>query len=1767
MLTSSQAFPASRPQMPRGVKSFSPTGTVQENVSFRVVFTSPMVTRNQTGKSITPENPLFPFTVNPPLQLEGKWQSDKIFIANLISPLRNATTYTASLKDDLRDRRGNSLEGVFRFNTEGLSPTDIKASMSRDGNAYFTLTFNMKVDPARLKGFMRILNSEGKEMSYSINGALPSRTIRASVPVKKLPSRQKFTVQISAGLKAGEGDLGIERDINQAVILDPVLIVQELKPEGENVIRANLNFGVDPQTVRNFINIEPPVSNPSFESGWSDEILRIRTDDFKPRSRFVITFRKGFPSKGGLVLNEDFKQSVIMPDLDPDVSLPSAGSYLVPIQEGSIPVELLNTSRLQIDLWKMYENNIPHVINEDYEYFNKDIAQRVFTKEITVNLPLNERVRKYIPVEEMTSGDRGLFLLTVRDANSEWWNEAQQMVILSDLGVTARLWEDSALFWVNTLSTAKPVNEARVRIYSAKKQLIAEGTTNQGGVFYFEFPDGKTWDNDNKPDTAVISKGKDLTYIHLTRNLLSKEMFDTSGREWLRSGYDGVIFSPRDIYRPGENAVFKFIVRNADLSTPEAFPILWTVKDSLGRAVMQELITLNAKGSGTANVPIPGRAITGQWTVSISVPGSENVIASYKVHVEDFAPPRIDVKMNVHRPYLIHGDTFTADISAQWLFGAMGAGLPYKVSWRAVQGEFEPTQDRWKGYKFGDPSRKFAGDEGEFEPETLDAFGNGHASLELNSDWEAPTAINVTLRTEVQEDNGRWVNASVTRPYYSVPYVLGIAPKTDTFRVRNPITFSVAGVKPDTEEPADPVELSATLYRITYSYNIVEIDGNKRWQSEEELSEVSEKTVTIKNGLADVSFTPESYGSYMVRISDTDDKARAVYRFYASDSSSSGNGSALIDRVEIIPDKEIYRLGDTAHVKIKAPFSGLMMIAVEGGKLISRTVREVETPEFTYDIPVVQDMRPNVWVSAWIVRPVSGSDATSWSSHRAAGLARLTTDTSDYNISVKIDAPEKYVPSAKIPVTIKLNASSAAIAKNADVSIALVDDGVLGITKFKTPDILKHFWGVRRLNSQGFDIYDSLIPPENVASQQLHPGGDGGMEDFAPDGNIQRFKILSMFDSVVYPDEHGVIQTEFDLPEISTRARLFVVAASGRSFGKADKLITIARDIVTEAGLPRFSTPGDKFMIPLTVFNNSNENRNVKISLVPEGLMLDNTFADLMVSAGDKTRFTATATSLGGAEKASLSVITSWTENGTEKSYTQEIEMPVRPAWPAVTVAGTGTFAEGRTEIDIPFSDYGGKISGKLTLAGTPAVNMSKAVEFLRNYPNGCLEQVISCAWPFLTLPDAVSEIDPLAFTDENIRLRAEGAVSRIQSMQLYNGSFAMWPGTNQTYNWGSVYATHFLLSAKNAGVNYPEEILTGAMKWIRDFLATTPDYTYIGEDKDDMTAKAYAVYVLALSGEKPLGWIEYLRENENLLHQSGKIYLAGAQSVVDGKADALRNLNIGKRSGYSGMTLESDARNTALLLTMWLDVEPSAPEVTELAVRLAGMNLYSTQDNAWALTALSRYNIEAAGAKSNITAKVNTETSDNAIMTFSSKEGASSVRIGELPTDAKILIEAEGDGQAYYSWHITGTPKSRPKHERRNINVECAYFDEAGNAVDFTSGVEYGKIIRAVLTVKPSMTVNNLALSYLLPAGFELENPRLDDGRDDAETYTGVVSDIRDDRLVLFFGRLDGERSYGFTMRAVTRGTFKVPQISATGMYDPTIRFTGNAQPDVTIR
>ena len=1750
--------------LPAGVQSFVPSGVVPDNVSFRLVFKNPIVAKKDTGKVIKQNSDLFPFEVSPGVQLEGRWQNERTFTAKLLSPLKAATSYTATLKD-LRDRKNNKVgPGSFKFQTEGLKPEDIRASMTRDGRANFDLSFNVKIDPARLKGFMRILNPEGREVNYSINGALPGKTIRVTFPVNQVASRQRFTVNIAAGFKSSEGDLGITSDYSESVVLDPELLAEGLYPQ-ENAIRVPFNFAIDPESAKSFITVEPAVKNLRVENGYGDEIIYLRSPEFEPRNRFVITFKKGFPSKGGVVLKNDFKQAVIMPDLEAEVSLPSSGTYLTPLDNGLIPVELLNVKRLQIDLWKLYENNIPIVTRGGDNDFQKDLAQRVYTGEINLSLPLNKRVRRSIPVNEIAKDQRGLFLLTVRDADAPYWYQEQQMISLSDIGAVARVWEDGILIWANKLTEAKEVPEADVKIYSSTNQLLAEGKTNLDGVYYFDLQN-QTWNTENAPAVAVISKTEnfktDITYVELRRNLLNREIFDTTGLNWLKTGYDAEIISPRDIYRTGELLEFKAIVRNPDITTPEPFPVLFIVRDAIGRKVSQEAMTLNERGSATFKLNLPNNAVTGLWNVALVIPGDEKKpLAVHNFHVEDFAPPRIEVKLSSNNKYLTYKDVFTADIYSRWLFGVDGAGLTYSAKWNARQGVFNPVNEKLRGYTFGDDSRSFAFAEGEFSGSTqLDDFGARRLDLTLSEPWQAPTVIDVTIKAEVLEDSGRPVTSSITRQYFPAKWLLGIAPLSEKLSVRNDLKFNIIAIDPE-ENPTDPGELNAELFKVTWNYNLIEVDGYKRWQSSEELNPVDEKKLTLKNGTGTVSFKPEEYGTYIVKISDQDDNARAVYRFYADDPQYSGSASQLIDRVEITTDKEFYKVGDTAKVKVNAPFEGLLLTTVEGRKLISRRITAVKNSEIVIEVPVTQEFEPNAWFTAWLIRPVQADDAKTWASHRAIGVKRIKTNLDDYKINVAIDAPAKIEPASKLNVNLKLQAQNRRITRNADVFIALVDDGVLNLTRYQVPDLAKHFWGLKRLNSEGYDIYDQLVPVEDRATEQLKPGGDMALAALSGGNDAKRFKILSLADLTALPDENGNLNIEFDIPEFSGRGKLFVVVASGKYFGTAQQDIQIARDIVTEAGLPRFSANGDGFVIPVTVFNTSNANQDVKIEFIPEGMTLEKSNSTLKISAGENKKFTTQARVLEGVTVAKLKVITSW----AGKSFTQDFELPVRPAWPIVTVGGSGVFENGETNLNILLNDFMGDIKGSLSLADTPAVNLTRAAEFLLNYPYQCLEQTISTAWPFMILPDAIAEIDPLLVNDEDVKLKTQAAITRIQAMQLYDGSFAMWPGSGTPYNWGSVYAAHFLLSAKNAGINFPEDMLNGALAWIRQFLASMPEYQREGDEQDDLTTKAYAVYVLALNDEKPLGWIEYLRENQNSMWASGKIYLAGAQAIIDGKSDALKEIEITKQRITGHQTLESEARNLAVLLSIWLNVDPAANEVHELAANLVKLSnnskVFSTQDNAAMLMALARYNIEVNSVKNDVKARLTSETSDEALISYEKGKPAS-INLSTLK-DGKLIIEAEGNGSGYYSWSITGTSKAQPKPERKNIFIECNYYDDKGNAIDITQPINHGQVIQLVLNIKPAMPVNYLAVNYLLPAGLEIENPRINDGDNNYSVY----SDIRDDRLLLFFDRLSSEASYGIKLRAVTRGTFAVPQVSAFGMYDATVRFTGRSQSNLVIK
>ena len=1750
--------------LPSGVQSFAPTGRVSENVSFRIVFKDPMVAAKDVNKAVGPED--FPFTVSPAIQAEGKWQNPRTFRANLLAPLKAGTAYVAAIREDLKNLKGGKIgSGEFRFQTDSLSVSGSRL-VREGGRATLILEFNMPVDPSRLKGFLKVLDEKGNKIDHFLAGALPSKTVRVQLSVPQSPSPQKLSIKLAAGLTAGDGALGLAEDYTAIGTLKPSLAVESLHAEEESIY-VRCSFAVDTEAAKDFISIEPAV--PFTLSSEYDGRFSLN-GDFKPRNRFVVTLRKGLPAReGGLVLEEEFKQAVIMPDLESSVSLPASGTYLAPIEGGKIPLDLVNVEKLQVDLWRLYENNIPYVVRGDYTSFQRDLAKRVYSREFDLSLPLNEKVRRALSLEEIGEGRRGLFLLSARDLEGEYWNEETQVINLSDLGLVARVWEDGLLIWANTLSSVQPVAEAEVRVYNGANQVLAEGKTDKDGLFVIQRQEPWSAEWNESPSLAVVTRGEDLTFVRLTRSLLSQEVFDTAGRPWLRAGYDAALFSPRDIYRTGEEVPFKAIVRNSDITTPQAFPVLFVAADPLGRKARQETVLLNDEGSALFTLSLPSNALTGLWTVSLVVPGKEEApLARMRFHVEDFAPPRIEVKAETGSKHLTHGDTVAMNVHARYLFGVDGAGLPARAYWKAQASDFTPTQDRWKGYVFGDSSQAFSPAEGEFEEIKLDDSGKAQFDLTLDADWKAPSTIALTLRAEVQEDGGRWVSKSLTLPYYPTGWLLGIAAPSEALAVKKDLNFKVAAIDSE-ENPADPGELTATLYRISWNYNMVTLDGYTRWQSSEELTEIATKPLTLKDGLGTVSFRPDKWGTYLVRVSDGEDNARAAYRFYADDPEyAERGGSQLLDRVEISTDKEFYKVGDTARVTLRSPFEGLLLFNVEGSKLISRKVLKVDKAETVVEVPVTGEMVPNAWCTAWLIRPVVGDEA--WGSHRAVGVARLKADLAPYRLDVALEAQEKAEPATALPVVLTLKDAAGRPAR-AEVSVALVDDAVLGLTGYRAPDLLNHFWGLRELGSEGYDLYDQLIPVESRGTEPLHPAGGAGMAALAGSDTTQRFKILSLFQGVLSADESGVVRTELALPEFSGRGRLFAVAASGNRFGLAEQKVQIARSIVTEADLPRFAAPGDVFEAPVTVFNTSEESRDIKIEiLVQGGLKPEESTAALSVGPKGSTRW-RTAVKALDVGAATWTVRTSWTEDGAEKIFDQEIELPVRSPWPLVAKSGSGTFSSGETHVAIPKRDFTGTPTGSLTLSDSPVVDLTRAVTYLLNYPHGCLEQTLSSAWPFLVLPEALAKVDPLLTDSRAVKEKTDTAIARIQSMQLYDGSFAMWPGNTSTYAWGSVYATHFLVEARKAGVNYPEEMLRGAMNWLKLYLASMPETHYPSAEKDDFTTKAYAVYVLALSGERPLGWIEYLKENQVNMWPSGAIWLAGAASLTEGRPDALRALGLqsaaaSPESRYR--TLESAVRNDALLLSLWTEVDPGAPEAMTLAKNLlkAGVEnrWYSTQDNAAVLMALGRYSLKVGTEKAQLEGTL-LDTEKKELLSFGSGTAAS-VSVSELP-ESDLTFSAKGTGSGYYTWTLLGYPVRQPEPESKGLKVIRTWRDEKGNVLDLSKPIPQGMRILVDLTLAPSLPVGNLALSCLLPAGLEIENPRLSDEDAPDSALSGFLSDVRDDRLLLFVDHLSRTTEYRFKVRAVTKGTFAVPPLSAEGMYDPEVRFVGETPPPLVIR
>ncbi|MEN3185303.1 MAG: MG2 domain-containing protein [Atribacterota bacterium] len=1736
----------------------APDSVVPLNLSeIKVTFSAEMVKSENVG--MAQDIIQAPFRITPHLPGQFRWEDPKTLLVKLKGALKEATIYTFRFNDDFADKEGRLLSGRhdFTFKTAPLKVKEAKqVDYNPDGSIVIQIDFSLPVSPQKLRGFLTLKNEKGQEIPYQL--PLGPASTKLFLTTSPLQSPTVF-LEILAGLTSEKGPLGLETNYQKKLEA-----TYEFEITGSYVyftgpknvtISFNTSTPPDPRTLHSFIQIDPSTPFTVRTTYYGFEI----TGNFAPRSRLVVTLKKGLNAQTGAKLQKDFVKAFIIPDVYPSIAFPTRGIYLSPTRGARIPVETVNVNRVKLSLWRIYENNLPLAFAEVYGIPPDLLSELVYEEVLFNDAQPNTLTRKAIDLEMLTGGKRGAYLLTAEDEASTWIR-AEQIVILTDIAPTAKLFPRGILIWVNSLEKGQPIPGAEVKVLSRSNQILAQGKCDAEGVLFLEREE--PWgEGSTAPYVVMVSQNGDVSFLVLRNELFALSGFDVTGKEYLRRGYETFLYLPRGVFRPGEKVDTKAILRGPSLAPPSPFPLLFTVVTPFGRTLIQKTVLLSEEGGAAFDFTLPENAPTGTYRIRCSLPGGENQPLGEKSFlVEEFTPPRMRLSLSCDRDFLGPGAEVDILLEGEYLFGTKASGIPYTGEVTIEADTF--THPNWQGFQFGNPEITFATLKLPLGEGILDEHGRTSVRFLTPADLIAPPSLRARFTFTLNDPAGRGVSQHLVLPFYLYPYFLGIKYFQKDQEPGQPVDFQVAVVKPDGNVEERITTLTARIYQVIRHYVLTESEGKMRYKAEEELSLQKEEAISLSRGMGKYTFTPSNYGEYLLEVSDPESGNTSTQRFSVYGKYGFlPEGEALFDRITMQSDQKIYYPGEEALITYQAPFAGKALITVETDRILFQKVIDVESGKGTITIPVTEAMSPNAYCSMTMVRK---ADAEEPLPRRALGTIPVFLNRIPTHLVITIDAPNTIRPKTTLPVQITVRDIFGNPVHGVELSLALVDVGLLQLTAEKTPDPWTFFNEKRQLTVGTFDPYNDLIAPELATTPLLHPaGGEAAKflaDEFAP-LRPRAFKIVSFFLPTLKTDAQGKASAEFEIPDFDGRLKLVAVAMKGERFGSGEKEVLSTDKVVTEVVAPKAVAPGDAFEVALSIFSHSEYTETVEVVMSENGLVEIEGPKELRVEITPGGRIiefiTMKVKDLLGEGILTVKTIFS---GGTRED---RVSFLIRPITPRITLAGGGKIEPSeRKRVDLPTAWLPGSIRGYCTIAPSPRVDLTRLGSFLFEYPYGCVEQTVSSAWGLLLLPDLLRDVDPLLVNESEIRNAMEKRIRRILSMQTYEGGFSPWPGGSQSSFWDSAYATHFLQEAQKRGWPIPQETLQDARNFLLTLLTLQP---YSEEEwylRNLFSSQAYAAYVLTLQGEAPLAWMEHLREKRSLLHESGLLLLALAYAEA-GQKDVALELAGGytptfETAPQTGEIYESSLRKLALQLLLTLRLDPSSAQATTIVNRIRELlpqsEYLTTQESAFLVLALSEY-FAGQTFLPYITFTMY-DTTGREIQQFVNQE---KVTLSTETLPSSFQIENQVSGRLFYLWNISGFPITPQKPWQHGIEIKRTYLNTTGNPQNLQN-VKRGEILEVLLQVATAQPLENVVIVDPLPGGLEVENPRLATSvsYEGEEESSPLHLEIRDDRLILFIPNLHGTFEYRYTVRAITAGRFAIPQVKAECMYNPAISALG---------
>jgi len=1523
---------------------------------------------------------------------------------------------------------------------------------------------------------------------------------------------------------------------------------------GEPQISVSFNEQIDLKDIQLHVRSEPalPLTITHHEYRWEGG-FRVAAP-FKPGEQVTLIFSPALKSIQGVALGKEIRRTVLIPHRTPKIAFDAPGRYLAPHGKLTIPIKSVNCTSLVSVVSRVLPQNLVFLAKKDayYDYRDDNDNAAEFTQGYHIqtnriaSLP-NKEQRSYIHLaQQIPEGQRGVYLLAIASERSE---SDSRLICVTDIGVSVREEPQAFTVWSTSLSAGTCSPNCSVKLYGVNNALLASGVTDKDGFARIKYNE-----KDGDPFLMVVAApdGQDFTFLALSTKNQVEQQTKTSESYLKPNACEAFVFTDRGIYRHGETVFAQALLRVQDNTPPAPFPVLLQVMKPNGKLFKTLPLLADARGCVTAEMVMPDYLPSGTYRLQLNLPGNGGALLGQgRFSLESFVPPQIRVK-HLEVPQSVKaGDPLIATFVAEHLFGKPADGLKYESLLIFKAAPFQSPA--WEDYLFGDEEKLFSVIPTPVQKGQLDEKGQACVTNQIPNTLLPPARVDAIVQSTVIEAGGRAVTARATVPVHPYPFYIGLKkPASTLFRSGSEQTLRIAAVLPDGQCKQEPVTLAVKMEQLSWISNYRKDErGYYQWESQRLKSVIYTNTLICAGKDTPVPFTvPQDNGDYLITLTDPLSQASTSWIFYASESDAPGVAldRSSPERVKLVFDKEEYLPGETIRLQIRSPFPGVAWVTLQQAQILENQVIVMTNTTAEVTWTAHRAWSPNLEVAVSVIRPATAESV--WSAHRASGIEPLRIAPREHKLTAQITTGQSIAaPQTTLPVKVTVLDSNGQPAKNAAITLLAVDEGICMLTGMKTPAPYDFFKRIRTAGLSFYDVFTQLMPitDDQALNSASHIGGgpDDGDEAFAmkrvnPIAS-RRFKPVSLWKQNIETDENGTATVNLALPEFTGELRLMAIAWNKQATGSSEAAIKVKRKLIVQPDLPRFLAPNDQATFQVTLHNESGAPTPVQITATATGpLSIATPTQQVQLATGESRSVLVQAKALEQVGLAKLAIKV----EGAGELYSETFELALRPAVAWENMSEHLVLIPNEEKIFKPSdSCLASSFSQTIYASLQPTINLVGALEYVVHYPYGCLEQTTSSVFPLIPLKELSKQV---AFKNTTLGQEApdfiQAAVSRILSMQRYDG-FAMWPGAYHVARYESVYASHFLVEAANAGYSVPSDVIPFCTGFLAEELR-----------QDSSPVAPYVCHVLALAKKSDQNAMLRLFEKANTLNTENRFHLARA---------LIRSGDAGKGLGVL-QTVQSvkSLREAAFGLMAWCELDPSSSFAFTCATEIEKKRMKqghwgSTQDNALALLALGMQAQHIDLSKN---------AGQSSLLWNGSEKQIPSTTSTNWTTQAAATLKNTSATPLYLT-RLTEAVPLNPQvvNVDEGISVRRSFVTIDGYETNLTT-VSRGDLLWIQLTIDPLHNeVKDLVIEDLLPAGFEIESGA-DQKASVARDGWILHREVRDDRLLLFANPIRDRQYYTYAVRAVTAGDFIMPAISASAMYDPSI-FSRHGATRITIK